>query len=358
MSTTSAQFNSDFNTICVMVAAVLLAFDYLITFSREVHTVWGRKFSAVTLIFALERYAMLFLGLLRLWDPPTLCKIYSIITYTVAISVLFGVALFSTLRVYAISGRITLPVIAVFLCSMFAPSANIYNYSRHQIFEMDPISGCTPRATPESIRRDPRICSHLSYTSRMPIVTRSIAILTDLLVLAITWRKSMYIFKASLRMKQFKPRISVLLMRDGTIYFVALSILNLVTLILNIKGYLGFGGTSFTFIADAIAPILISRFILDLRGVTYLHEQTITDDQNGSMHFAATSFVGQLAAPLDTAFGPSDDRHHQRDDLLRAREPFMVGLEPDHRDTGEHGPERRSEIPLHNLSRPPGVHDP
>lgn len=39
--------------------AALLLFDYLLTLSGEIKFVWGRKFSFVTVLFALNRYVTL-----------------------------------------------------------------------------------------------------------------------------------------------------------------------------------------------------------------------------------------------------------------------------------------------------------
>lgn len=40
-------------------ASVVTAYDIFLTFSREVDCIWKRKFSAVTLLFAVNRYAAL-----------------------------------------------------------------------------------------------------------------------------------------------------------------------------------------------------------------------------------------------------------------------------------------------------------
>lgn len=42
--------------------------------------------------------------------------------------------------------------------------------------------------------------------------------LTDLLVLAVTWSKTVGIWKASQSIDLFKPKISILLLQDGAFY--------------------------------------------------------------------------------------------------------------------------------------------
>lgn len=39
----------------------LLAYDYLLTFRHEVRFVWGKKFSAATVLFVLNRYFIILL---------------------------------------------------------------------------------------------------------------------------------------------------------------------------------------------------------------------------------------------------------------------------------------------------------
>ncbi|KAH8093099.1 hypothetical protein BXZ70DRAFT_439673 [Cristinia sonorae] len=171
----------------------------------------------------------------------------------------------------------------------------------------------------------------------MPIITRSFAMLSDLLVLIVTWRKSASTWRESLRMKRFKPKISVLLIRDGTLYFGALLILNTITVLLDVLGYLDeFGGTSFIFINDTVGAMLVARFILNLRGVCYTDEPSDGSDthQLTSIHFTSSNFLGNLAAPLrvDHAWATNRVEHPEPEDgrmYRRVLEPFLFGLEPD-----------------------------
>ena len=40
-------------------ASVITAYDILLTFSREVDCIWKRKFGAITILFAVNRYGAL-----------------------------------------------------------------------------------------------------------------------------------------------------------------------------------------------------------------------------------------------------------------------------------------------------------
>ncbi|KAH8100114.1 hypothetical protein BXZ70DRAFT_940402 [Cristinia sonorae] len=332
-----------FSQICSLVATAIVTYDYLLTFSSEVRFIWRRKINMATFIFVFTRYSILGFAIYRQWpvDEANIsveqCKRYSIASMVLTMLITFNIGFFTSFRAYAITGRWTLPVIAVVLCSMFSPAANIYNYARPFVFAIvtnGPFTRCIQMPTPEAMRRTPRI---------MPILVRSITILGDLLLLAVTWGKSYGVFKASLQLRNFKPKISVLLLRDGTLYFVALAALNLVVLLLVISNqYLHPNmGTAFIFVTETIACVLIARFILDLRYITGDPSARDGDVTTGmasehgqglsTIHFATSTFLGNLAAPLratsDTSTGGDESDMWQV-----AKEPFMVGLESDHRD--------------------------
>ncbi|OBZ72777.1 hypothetical protein A0H81_07312 [Grifola frondosa] len=45
---------------CGMAAFAVLVYEWIVTFDREVHLVWKRKFTAATLLFVMNRYSMFF----------------------------------------------------------------------------------------------------------------------------------------------------------------------------------------------------------------------------------------------------------------------------------------------------------
>ncbi|THH30158.1 hypothetical protein EUX98_g4029 [Antrodiella citrinella] len=48
-----------FSNSCLLVAAVLITYDTLLTFSREVQCIWTKKPNLVTVLFILQRYCTL-----------------------------------------------------------------------------------------------------------------------------------------------------------------------------------------------------------------------------------------------------------------------------------------------------------
>ncbi|TCD65314.1 hypothetical protein EIP91_002800 [Steccherinum ochraceum] len=61
-----------FGRACQIVAICLASYDTLLTFSREVDCVWRRKFSIVTVIFAVQRYVFIVEGIFNLLSPSRL----------------------------------------------------------------------------------------------------------------------------------------------------------------------------------------------------------------------------------------------------------------------------------------------
>jgi len=175
-------------------------------------------------------------------------------------------------------------VVLVLLFSMFEPAANIYNFSRYRHFYVD-ATGCVQEMT-----------AHSSADRYMPIIVRSMSIAAEFLVLVVTWMKTVDIWKASRQMKQFRPKLSMLLLRDGTTYFATLFILNILTLTIDIAACLNpslGGAMNFEFITETISPVLIARFMLDLRSVHH-PEQSINDIT--TIYFGL--ITGDLAGPL------------------------------------------------------------
>ncbi|KAH8105204.1 hypothetical protein BXZ70DRAFT_904435 [Cristinia sonorae] len=329
-------FSSRFTVNCIVAAVTLLAFDFLLTFGRECRCMWRRGLTLVTVIYVLERYCANVY-----WQR---CKQKQITVQVLTMLVIFGIALFTSFRAYAITGRMTLPVLAVFLCGMFSPAANLQAY---RILHNQPDAASNKTNSPYV--RLPQNYIHsfdlltVSISRRnqlfelkvlelilVPILVRAIVILGDIIVLAITWSKSFGVFKTSLRLKNFRPKISILLIRDGTLYFVAIALLNLgvllqVTFSLLLDEH---GGTGFIFVADAVTSALISRFILNLRGVVGdASGDDTTPSFTTTVIFATHSFLGNLAAPLHTRV---TERSDSETIFQKVKEPFMIDLEPDH----------------------------
>lgn len=184
---------------------VLLLYEFLITFAREVRLIWRGRVTGANVLFALNRYVMLVYCFLFLSPEYWNCsgnKTYQVEVAIFALQIsLYAIwALFSALRVYAISGH-HLPLAGATLILGLAPVVtNICFDVDHTWF--DGPRGCTlvPRFNFHGILK------FVAYE-------RSCMIASDVLVLAVIWYN---VYEARGIIEWSTARLSTLLLRDGT----------------------------------------------------------------------------------------------------------------------------------------------
>ncbi|KAI0372708.1 hypothetical protein BV20DRAFT_939448 [Pilatotrama ljubarskyi] len=304
---------ADSNLYWTSCALALLAYDYLLTLRREVRFVWSRKFSPATVLFLLNRYAIL---LLYLVDVITLFPIIpEVRAHTCSgvgrfITVLEVIpyiiwATFSGLRVYALSSR-TLSIGAiVFLLSLVPAGVNAYFFSTFTFVDLDPPSNCTALSD---------ITAELSKTKTVTIVSRASLMAADVLVIAVTWASTYRIGKAS-REARLGTSFGTLLLRDGTLEPTRVDVLlamNVVHMTLNtVKPNDAVQQASYvTVLENPITSILISRFILNLRAVDDRGAGGCHDEDTYSAD-AHPSFVRTYSgARSDSGAGRARGRRH------------------------------------------------
>ncbi|KAI0638277.1 hypothetical protein C8Q77DRAFT_1242693 [Trametes polyzona] len=262
-------------TCCDMAALGLIVYEHAATFDREVALVWGRKFTGATMLFLLNRY----LALVK----------YPISSYSI------GLQPISTQS--GLNWRLALLVL---IPGLFPFAANIELYAHTIISNFPYPIGCT---------WTPAMSPHM-YNS-FSIAVRTCNIITDLLVLVITWWKTYGIRRAVANAK-LKVSLSTLILRDGTIYFLisVLLVMNVLHIALTVS-------LRFTWIIALEAPlttILVSRFLLNLREVdsgygpgsvgdiSYPSFVRNPDDAHGGN--LANSFISPLGAPLQHGDDP------------------------------------------------------
>ncbi|EJF61304.1 hypothetical protein DICSQDRAFT_170457 [Dichomitus squalens LYAD-421 SS1] len=190
-------------TCCDMAAFALVYYECIVTLDREVSLVWGKRFTGATALFLLNRYTAMLkypiyvVGLTQLSDEVSVCFVeaifYSMLTIhrvnllsrVLEIIPYFVWFAFLTLRVYAICGHDWRSAFPVAVAAFMPVASNIYLYST-------------------------------TYTVNYPLPIG--AILSDVLVLAITWWKTHGISKV-VKEANLPVSLSSLLLRDGTIYF-------------------------------------------------------------------------------------------------------------------------------------------
>ncbi|KAI0086571.1 hypothetical protein BDY19DRAFT_960599 [Irpex rosettiformis] len=205
-------------------------------------------------LYASNRYGTLLLSILHFftaWNYKS-CLGSIIIEYALQLVQFLCIGLFSALRVYALlDGKVHIPAI-VFALNLVPFATNLFYFAMSKIILEDDI--CTT-----SLGISDGINVQLSVT------VRSSAIVADVLVLLVTWYKTFHVYREA-RRSGIKAHLAMLLIRDGTLYFtIFLGINILIALSANIPSLfsVGLGET----LLVTLGPILISRFILNLRQV-------------------------------------------------------------------------------------------
>ncbi|TFY59207.1 hypothetical protein EVJ58_g5932 [Rhodofomes roseus] len=230
---------------CELATCMLIFFEHIVTLPDEIRFIWRRKLTMSSLIFLLNRYILFLYGLVNVvgvipWTTNIgsdafsgfvcasdaerkTCRCAAIIMlYTVFTLLLYAITpIFSTLRVYAIAGRKWHFALATFLTGMVAVASNLV----------------------------------------MTIATRVCSIVSDLLVIVVTWWRT-YALKREADRLHMRASLATLLLRDGTIYFVAILVLNIVHIIFVLYN----GNVVYvTIFLIPIPALLTSRFLLNLR---------------------------------------------------------------------------------------------
>ncbi|EMD35913.1 hypothetical protein CERSUDRAFT_96139 [Gelatoporia subvermispora B] len=158
---------------------------------------------------------------------------------------------------------------------------------------------------------------------RLVSTTRTCMILSDMIVVAVTWFHTYKTRKAA-QAANIQSSVANLLLRDGTFYFVILALLNATHMSLAITGVFTF----LTVFSVPISSIIISRFLLNLRQVDASRR-----DANWSMpsYVASTTSGatgtfprGDFVSFLTGNMGKSLD-HNPQDELTELDEEFSSG---------------------------------
>ncbi|RPD58172.1 hypothetical protein L227DRAFT_564857 [Lentinus tigrinus ALCF2SS1-6] len=141
---------------------------------------------------------------------------------------------------------------------------------------------------------------NFAYYSLVTIISRTSFIVADLVVLGVTWHGT---YRTVQLGNELKHTYSGTLLRDGTTYFLALTVLNVLHLLLSMLSIdvLDLSSLSMvTIFTEPIASILVSRFLLDLQEV---HQYRVDPQLSsmsvgqGSLRFA-TRVIGSLGESL------------------------------------------------------------
>ncbi|TFK84742.1 hypothetical protein K466DRAFT_601756 [Polyporus arcularius HHB13444] len=182
------------------------------------------------------------------------------------------------------------------------------------------------------------VAASVVYISRVPLIV------ADVLLIYVTWTKlssrgAMTTIRQSKRLS-----LSDILLRDGTIYFVVLFMLNLLHLVFSVTAVIAdSGGSYLSVFTSPVTAILISRFLLELQEANQTVVRLDPDDPlHSSRHpfgdLYTPSFIASLGAFIppdrpalsdsdsgfDSPRGSSSDSREEEDATQSATSSFSV----------------------------------
>ncbi|KAJ7206847.1 hypothetical protein GGX14DRAFT_456935 [Mycena pura] len=325
----------EFAFACCSIAAVaLLIWDQVITFGAEVRSVWSRKLSGSTALYAMMRYGTLFekitVLLLASWYlTPHGCNVAVRVQILPMLVRTIGFGLFSSLRVFALTGkdwRLALLVLLLSFPSAIMPS---YVYS-HQWAQGVDRYGCQL-----AYLASPTIHDRLRISGIIA------DILSESIVIFVTISRTFWVRNKDLTPgEKERPGLGLLLLRNGCIHFVALLVLSLADMLVLIFDHVPAFATRYDYwvvpyYTPVFRTIIICRFLLMLREVYFDELEgpigeggARTTGMDNSIRFASR-VVGTMGAPVDTSLfdgvGYEDTDEDERPTVY-ARDPLTTGL--------------------------------
>ncbi|EKM50263.1 uncharacterized protein PHACADRAFT_201106 [Phanerochaete carnosa HHB-10118-sp] len=226
------------------------------------------------------------------------CAPLTILDWVPNLIVFIQIALFSALRVFAIWDRSYVWSLVVFALSIVPFATNIQNAAGSKYgFMVDPVVGI--------------ICTENAEISqnRLVYVTRGAVILADTIVLVLTWIKTFRSWKNA-RSLDIKVSITTCILRDGTIYFMALLAMNIAQML---TGNIVVGSSIVADFTTFLPSVLINRFMINLRQTSGSVMSDMNNQQQeqpiATLQFRGTTdhWLGNIGEELQ------DDRDDERD---------------------------------------------
>ncbi|RDX44273.1 hypothetical protein OH76DRAFT_1487225 [Lentinus brumalis] len=307
-----------------------VVFDYLITFGQEVNLFWKRRFTGATLLFFVNRYVVLLLYTMNISGSASLSaseKGYGLyVNHHRRILKMYTLPLaarsFSGLRAFALS-RSWLLGTFVFLLSVVPFAVNLVPYHYGSQAAIVPPFGCIAidSISPQMGRNDYRIENMLDSLRYFMI--------------AITWH-SLGRGRRMATTTRNGLSLAHVLLRDGTIYFAVLFVLNCVHLIFTMLSLeLVFqNGSYLTIFTNPLTAVIVSRFLLNLQAA---NQQALALDSDHDPQIASAAYdathtlvfervVGSLAEESVSLWEASPaDPEHAPDDKNICLTPIPTG---------------------------------
>lgn len=273
---------------CFIALSGLVLYEYIITISDEIQLFWDRRPTTWSFfLFTSNRLIMIGLvvtGALTVApaDRVTSCKAISLPYGILQLATYTLWAVVSTLRVYALSrhSRHSWYLSTATLGTGLVPLGI-------NIFDLVKLTYSVLPGTNE--------CQDIyNYSNALPpgltIASRTSAMVSDIIVIVVTWYYTYNRYRNPLQL-QDQPSLTLLMLRDGTLYFIIFLVMNILRIVLDHFNTI----QVLQIFMIPISSILISRFLLNIRAVVHsMQEGSSTDLQDLSFIDASTRLHQQL----------------------------------------------------------------
>ncbi|KAI1791884.1 hypothetical protein LXA43DRAFT_1094224 [Ganoderma leucocontextum] len=270
---TEAGLRNVFTNVDFIGAAVstMLAYEYFITLGDEVKYFWKRRSLGPSALFYMNRYLNLVLSIYQLivLNPAYHRSPERFMPTLFVLEVLgsFPWGAFSALRAYALSRNMPLSIL-IFLLSMVPIVMNLVCFKYGLGGYTVPIVSCVGyNGIPPDLSRK---CLYDIYARViLTITTRTCAILADLLLVIITWTRLFKQRKLGLGTSSRKFSLTDVLLRDGTIYFLIMLLLNCLHIAFTVVSIFIVSSlqhlSCISIFVPPLTAILVSRFMIHLQ---------------------------------------------------------------------------------------------
>ncbi|KAI1795250.1 hypothetical protein LXA43DRAFT_992049 [Ganoderma leucocontextum] len=251
---------------CTFAAIALLLYETCQTANRELMFLWARGRARMIILFVTIRHLQLVSLILNSISyafsssSPEICTTVNLVTSITVVIPYFSWAVFLGWRAYALSNSNAFVALVVFICSASFASPSVVL-----------IVGTTTsyNAMPPSCTTLYKWAEGPFATARLVDASRAAALLAEVVVLALTCKKTRQAWLSS--KKAGRPSsLSDVLYENGVICFSVTTVLHVISLLFSVVSFLSAQDVVFatvTVFRDVFITVFLSRFILELAKV-------------------------------------------------------------------------------------------
>ncbi|KAM5530974.1 hypothetical protein V8D89_015356 [Ganoderma adspersum] len=309
------QYSLWVSLLCSYAAFTLISYDWVLNLPEEIKLFWRRKQTAASILYFCIRYLLIaywIMGYPTLTIQGVGCEAYMYTVFVLQLLIYIFPALFSTLRVYALTAQNKILALITLFFSLGPLYANAVHYGWEK---------------PEYLGLDYGCFVVDNATHQMGVIftgiSRGLLSVGDLLVIVITLVKTFNLARTSKGLLG-SSSLSTTLLYSGVIYYIPLAILNILHTILTETGANQILRTSslVSVFIDPVTSVLACRFLLNLRRVEEGRASGVDDSLalTPTLHFSPDPastlppFIASMGELVDMGFAHPEDLDSIADD--------------------------------------------